>query len=168
MPVLVRFASTADTVGVSCGDTPSPGSPATAGSPPSPPRGRGLLVGESFARPKSRIFGCPRVVMKMFAGLMSRCVIPFECAASSASAVWIARSSNSLIGSGVPRAPSPVPTTSGHPLPRGEGKPSEDLGSPLPWGEGPGVRGVAIRSRSVCPSSNSMAMNGWPSCSPNS
>src|SRR5215472_12892433 len=26
----------------------------------------------------------------------------------------------------------------------------------------------AITSRNVCPSSNSMAINGWPSCSPNS
>ena len=56
---------------------------------PSPPRGRGLRVGRwvSFARPKSRIFAWARVVTKMFAGLMSRCVIPFACAVSRASAI---------------------------------------------------------------------------------
>jgi hypothetical protein len=30
-----------------------------------------------FARPKSRSFAWPRWVTKMFAGLMSRCTIPF-------------------------------------------------------------------------------------------
>ena len=44
-----------------------------------------------FARPKSSIFACPRVVTKMLAGLMSRCTMPCECAASSASAIWIAK-----------------------------------------------------------------------------
>ena len=29
-------------------------------------------TGANFARPKSRIFACPWVVMKIFAGLMSR------------------------------------------------------------------------------------------------
>ena len=38
---------------------------------------RGMLVGDSFAKPKSRIFACPRLVTKMFAGLMSRWTIPF-------------------------------------------------------------------------------------------
>ena len=39
----------------------------------------------AFASPKSRIFGWPRVVRKMFAGLMSRWTMPLLCAASSAS-----------------------------------------------------------------------------------
>ena len=42
---------------------------ATAGETPALPA--------SVAKPKSRIFACPRVVMKMFAGLMSRWVMPF-------------------------------------------------------------------------------------------
>src|ERR1700691_1015245 len=45
----------------------------------------------TFARPKSRIFACPRFVTKMFAGLMSRWTMPFACAASSASAIWMPR-----------------------------------------------------------------------------
>ncbi len=32
----------------------------------------------SLARPKSRILACPRWVMKILAGLMSRCTIPLE------------------------------------------------------------------------------------------
>ena len=39
-----------------------------------------------MARPKSRIFACPRSVMKMFAGLISRWTIPAAWAASRASA----------------------------------------------------------------------------------
>ena len=35
----------------------------------------------AFASPKSKIFG-PRAVSMMFAGLMSRCTMPFACAAS--------------------------------------------------------------------------------------
>src|SRR5205814_10442870 len=31
----------------------------------------------TFARPKSRILACPRSVTKIFAGLMSRCTMPF-------------------------------------------------------------------------------------------
>ena len=33
---------------------------------------------------------------------------------------------------------------------------------------GRGAAFEAIRSRSVCPSSNGITMKGWPSCSPNS
>ena len=44
-----------------------------------------------FASPKSRILACPLLVTKMLAGLMSRCTIPWPCAASSASAISIAR-----------------------------------------------------------------------------
>ena len=43
--------------------------------------------GASLANPKSRILACPRWVMKILAGLMSRCTISFACAASSASAI---------------------------------------------------------------------------------
>ena len=47
-----------------------------------------LLAGRSsFARPKSSTFACLRWVTKIFAGLMSRCTIPFACAASNASAI---------------------------------------------------------------------------------
>ena len=46
----------------------------------------------SLARPKSSIFTWPELVTKILAGLISRWVIPFECAASSASAIWAARS----------------------------------------------------------------------------
>ena len=41
----------------------------------------------SFAKPKSKIFACPRAVMKMFAGLMSRWMIPFWWAESRASVI---------------------------------------------------------------------------------
>ena len=34
------------------------------------------IAGEIFARPKSNILACPRLVTKMFAGLMSRCTMP--------------------------------------------------------------------------------------------
>ena len=43
--------------------------------------------GVSLASPKSRILAWPRVVKKIFAGLMSRCMMPFECAASRPSAI---------------------------------------------------------------------------------
>src|ERR1035437_5343584 len=35
-----------------------------------------------FASPKSRILACPRLVTKMFAGLMSRCTMPLAWADS--------------------------------------------------------------------------------------
>jgi len=35
-----------------------------------------LVVGATFASPKSRILACPRLVTKMFAGLMSRWTMP--------------------------------------------------------------------------------------------
>ena len=54
----------------------------------------------SVARPKSRILACPREVTKMLAGLMSRWTMPFECAASSASAISMAMSSNSFSSGG--------------------------------------------------------------------
>ena len=44
----------------------------------------------SFANPKSSTLACPRVVTKIFAGLMSRCTMPSACAASSASAISMA------------------------------------------------------------------------------
>ena len=47
----------------------------------------GECCGESLASPKSRIFATPRLLTKIFAGLMSRWMMPFECAASSASAI---------------------------------------------------------------------------------
>ena len=48
------------------------------------------LATATFAKPKSRILACPRLVTKMFAGLMSRCTMPSACAASSASAISMA------------------------------------------------------------------------------
>ena len=45
--------------------------------------------GTSFARPKSRTFACPRLVTKIFAGLISRWIIPWACAASKASAICV-------------------------------------------------------------------------------
>jgi hypothetical protein len=45
----------------------------------------GLGGGAAFARPKCRILACPRAVIKMFAGLLSRCTIPFACAEMPAS-----------------------------------------------------------------------------------
>ena len=54
----------------------------------------------TLARPKSMILACPREVTKMFAGLISRCTIPRVCAASSASTIWMARSSSSSSFSG--------------------------------------------------------------------
>ncbi len=41
----------------------------------------------TFARPKSRIFACPRLVTKNICGLMSRWMMPCACAASSASVI---------------------------------------------------------------------------------
>ena len=52
------------------------------------------VEGITFARPKSRIFACPRAVTKIFAGLMSRWTIPLACAASRASAISIASEQN--------------------------------------------------------------------------
>ncbi len=42
---------------------------------------------ESLARPKSKILAWPRVVTKMFAGLISRWMMPLEWATSSPSAI---------------------------------------------------------------------------------
>jgi hypothetical protein len=49
-----------------------------------------LAVTATFASPKSRILACPRLVTKMFAGLMSRWTMPSVWAASSASAISMA------------------------------------------------------------------------------
>ena len=54
---------------------------------------RPVATGASLASPKSRIFAWPRLVTKIFAGLMSRCTMPRQWAASSASAIWIPNSS---------------------------------------------------------------------------
>jgi len=43
--------------------------------------------GVNFAKPKSRILTWQRVVTKIFAGLMSRWMMPLLCAASSASLI---------------------------------------------------------------------------------
>ena len=61
----------------------------------------------SFAMPKSSSFAAPRVVMKMFSGLMSRWTIPFACAASSASASSIAVSTSRRHGRPRPGQPRP-------------------------------------------------------------
>ena len=58
-----------------------------------------LADGVTFASPKSRILACPRLVTKMLAGLMSRWTMPSAWAASSASAISMARES---------RTPSPA------------------------------------------------------------
>ena len=55
----------------------------SAGNPPLP-----APVPIAFASPKSSTFTCPSGVILIFAGLRSRCTIPFSCAASSASAIW--------------------------------------------------------------------------------
>ena len=54
----------------------------------------------AFARPKSSTFTVPAAVSLMFAGLRSRWMIPFSCAASSASAIWRASTSASSTGNG--------------------------------------------------------------------
>src|SRR5664280_792640 len=48
----------------------------------------------ALARPKSRILAWPRLVTKMFAGLMSRWTMPSACAASSPSAMSMAMRSS--------------------------------------------------------------------------
>ena len=53
-----------------------------------------------LARPKSRIFAWPRALTKMLAGLRSRWTMPFACADSSASAIWIPSSSSGPTSSG--------------------------------------------------------------------
>ena len=56
----------------------------------------------TLARPKSRIFAVPRLVTKMFAGLMSRWTMPATWAASSASAMSMAMGNSSSISMGRP------------------------------------------------------------------
>ena len=83
-------------MGVSCWGLASSGpTPAIAGD---------LRV--NFARPRSRTLACPRLVTKMFAGLMSRWIIPFWWAASRASEIWMARSSSSSILKGLDENPT--------------------------------------------------------------
>ena len=60
-------------------------------------------VGVTLASPKSRILAWPRLVTKMFAGLMSRWTMPSACAASSASAISMARDSRASVSSGSSR-----------------------------------------------------------------
>ena len=57
---------------------------------------------ESLANPKSRIFACPRLVMKVLAGLMSRWTMPSAWAASSASAISIPTESTVSTSNGLP------------------------------------------------------------------
>ena len=61
-----------------------------------------LAADATLASPKSRTLAWPRLVTKMFAGLMSRCTMPSACAASSASAISIARSIEASVSSGRP------------------------------------------------------------------
>src|SRR6267142_2629059 len=68
------------TIEVDSGNSPLKSAPAFA-----------TPLGTSFARPKSSTFACPRFVTKIFAGLMSRWIIPSAWAASKASATWIQR-----------------------------------------------------------------------------
>ena len=62
-----------------------------------------LAAGVTFASPKSRILACPRLVTKMFAGLMSRWTMPSACAASSASAMSMAMAEKSFRFQRTPR-----------------------------------------------------------------
>ena len=59
----------------------------------------------AFARPKSRTFTVPSVVILMFAGFRSRWTIPRSCAKSSARAIWRATPSASRAESGPRREP---------------------------------------------------------------
>src|SRR5271154_3288368 len=61
-----------------------------------------LAACATFARPKSSSLACPRLVTKMLAGLMSRWTIPSPCAASSASAISIARLRRTSVSTGFP------------------------------------------------------------------
>jgi len=61
-----------------------------------------LPTGITFAKPKSRILACPRLVTKMFADLMSRWMMPSACAASSASAISIASPRSTSVSMGLP------------------------------------------------------------------
>ena len=56
----------------------------------------------TLANPKSRILAWPRLVTKIFAGLMSRWTMPSQCAASSASAISIPKPSTVSSSSGRP------------------------------------------------------------------
>ena len=56
----------------------------------------------TLASPKSSTLACPRLVTKMFAGLMSRWTIPSEWAASRPSAIWMVKSSRSSVSSALP------------------------------------------------------------------
>ena len=58
----------------------------------------------TFASPKSSTFTVPSGVILMLAGFRSRWMMPFSCAASSASAIWRAIGSASSSGNG-PRHP---------------------------------------------------------------
>ena len=66
----------------------------------------------AFASPKSSTFTLPSGVTLMLAGLRSRWMTPFSCAASSASAIWSASFRASSTGIGPPlydRPASPLP-----------------------------------------------------------
>src|SRR2546429_7299625 len=61
-----------------------------------------VALGRELLKPKSRIFACPRLVTKMFAGLMSRCTMRSLWAASSASATCIEMSNSRSVAKGLP------------------------------------------------------------------
>src|SRR5580698_11446253 len=61
-----------------------------------------LAACATFARPKSSSLACPRLVTKIFAGLMSRWTIPLLCAASSASAISMLKPIMVSVSSGRP------------------------------------------------------------------
>ena len=61
-----------------------------------------LAVTITLASPKSSTLAWPRLVMKMFAGLMSRWMMPSVCAASSASAISMASDRINSVSSGRP------------------------------------------------------------------
>ncbi len=86
-------------------------------------------------------------------GLMSRWVMPLACAASRASASWIAKSSTSSMGRGTASWEGKFETRNW--------KFASTASFEFRFSSFVFFR----RSRSVRPSSNSIAINGWPSCS---
>ena len=66
-------------------------------------RSSGNVCSNDLARPKSRTFTMPSARNLMFAGFRSRWMMPFSCAASSASVICLATGSASSSGIG-PRA----------------------------------------------------------------
>ena len=98
MPIAAPAIVSCSASAVAVGDSVAAASPLPSGD-----EDIAATAGDNFARPKSRIFAWPvppHGITKMLAGLMSRWMMPAACAASSASAIWMASSSNILTGRG--------------------------------------------------------------------